>query len=102
MHRQLLSHLDWLYLNHNGRQRILSEQAKENLWQENMAKKSSNEWLLVTPTKEDEDELIACISCHNQSIGCNLIKIYSSLLNQSKSEPWSDNWQQLANTDAEY
>ncbi len=67
-----------------------------------MSKKSSNEWLLVTPTKDDEDELIACVSCDDQSIGCNLIKIYSSLLNRSKSEPWCVNWRQLANADAEY
>ena len=54
MLRQLLPHLDWLYLNRNGGQIILSEQAEENLWQEKMAKKSSDEWLLVTPTKDDE------------------------------------------------
>ncbi len=34
MLRQLLPHLDWLYLNCDGRHRILSEQAKENLRQE--------------------------------------------------------------------
>ena len=102
MLRQLLPHLDWSYLNRNGRQRILSEQAKENLWQEKMAKKSSNEWLLVTPTKDDEDKLIACISCDDQSMGCNLIKTYSSLLNRSKSEPLCVNERQLANADAEY
>ena len=102
MLRQLLPHLDWSYLNHDGRQRILSEQAKENLQQEKMAKKSSNEWLLVTPTKDDEDKLIACISCDDQSMGCNLIKIYSSLLNRSKSEPLCVNWRQLANADAKY
>jgi hypothetical protein len=54
-----------------------------------MAKRSSDVWLLVTPTKDDEDELISCVSCDDQSIGCNLIKIYSSLLNRSKSEPLS-------------
>jgi hypothetical protein len=31
MFRQLLPNFDWLYLNHNGQQRLLSEQAKENL-----------------------------------------------------------------------
>jgi hypothetical protein len=46
--RQLLPHLDWSYLNRNGRQRILSDQAKENLRHEKIAKKSSDEWLLVT------------------------------------------------------
>ena len=102
MLRQLLPHLDWSYLNHDGRHRILSEQAKENLRQENMAKKSSNEWMLVTPIKHDEDELIACISCDDQSMECNLIKTYSSLLNQSKSESLCVNWRQLANADAEY
>jgi hypothetical protein len=33
MLRQLLPNLDWSYLNRDGRQRILSEQAKENLRQ---------------------------------------------------------------------
>ena len=56
----------------------------------------------VTPTKDDEDEMIACIPCDDKSMGCNLIKIYSSLLNWSKSERWCVNWRQLANADAEY
>jgi hypothetical protein len=76
MLRQLLPHLDWSYLNRNGRQRILSEQAKEILWQEKIAKKSSGEWLLVTPTKDDEDEVIACISCNEQSLGEYMIEIF--------------------------
>ena len=80
----------------------MSEQAKENLRQEKMAKKGSDEWLLVTPTKDDEDELIACISCDDQSMECNLIKTYSSLLNRSKSEPLCVNQRQLANADAKY
>ena len=67
-----------------------------------MAKKSSNEWMLVTPTKDDEGKLIACILCDDQSMGCNLIKIYSSLLNRSKSSPWCVNRRQLANADAKY
>ena len=83
MLRQLLPHLDWSYLNRDGRQRILSEQAEENLWQEKMAKKLSDEWMLVTSTKDDEDKLIACISCDDQSMGCNLVETYSSLLNRS-------------------
>jgi hypothetical protein len=102
MLKQLLPHLDWSYLNHDGRQRILSEQAIENFWQEKMAKKSSDEWLLVTPTKDDEDKLIVCIPCDDQSMRCNLIETYSSLLNWSKSEPFCVNQRQLANTDTKY
>jgi hypothetical protein len=102
MLRQLLPHLHWSYLNRDGRQRILSEQAKENLRQEKMAKKCSDEWLLVTPTEDDEDEVIACISCNEQSLGEYMIKVYSSLLTRSKSEAWCVNWSQLANADAEY
>ena len=59
MLRQLLPNLDWSYLNRDGRQRLLSEQAKENLCQ---AKKNCDEWVLITPTEYDEDELMACIS----------------------------------------
>ncbi len=58
--------------------------------------------MLVTTTKDDEDELIACISCDDQSMGCNLIETYSSLLNQSKSEPVCVNGRQLSNADAKY
>ena len=87
MLRELLPHLDRSYLNRDGRQRILSEQAKENIRQKKMAKKSSDEWLIVTQTKDDEVEVIACISCNEQSLGEYIIKIYSSLLTRSESEP---------------
>jgi hypothetical protein len=45
MLRQLLPNLHWLYLNLDGQQRLLSEQAKENLHQ---AKKNCDEWLIIT------------------------------------------------------
>jgi hypothetical protein len=61
--QQLLPNLDWLYLNCDGRQRLLREQAKENLRQ---AKKNCNEWVLITPTEDDEDKLMACISSDEQ------------------------------------
>ena len=55
MRRQLLPNLDWSYLNSDGQQQLLSEQAKENLGQ---AKKNCDEWLLITPTEDNEDELM--------------------------------------------
>ena len=63
MLRQLLPNLDWLYLNRDGRKRLLSKQAKENIYQ---AKQNCDEWLLITPTEYDEDELMACIACDEQ------------------------------------
>ena len=55
----------------------MSEQAKENIRQ---AKKNCNEWLLVTPTEYDEDELMACITCDEQSNGFDVAKTYISLM----------------------
>ncbi len=54
MLRQLLPNLDWSYLNRDGQKQLLSKQAKENICQ---AKKNCDDWLLVTPTEYDEDEL---------------------------------------------
>ena len=58
MLRQLLPHLDWSFLNHDGRQRLLSEQARENLRQEKMTKLNCDEWMLVTLTVDDKNEWI--------------------------------------------
>ena len=77
MLRQLLPNLDWSYLNRDGRQRLLSEQAKENLHQ---AKKNCNEWVLITPTEYNEDELMACISSDEPSMEYNVAKTYTSLM----------------------
>ena len=55
MLRQLLPHLDWSFLNCDGRQQLLSEQARENLRQEKMAKLNCNEWMLVMPMEDDEN-----------------------------------------------
>jgi hypothetical protein len=55
----------------------LSEQAKENLRQ---AKKNCDEWVLITPTEWDEDELMACISSDEPSMECNITKTYTSLM----------------------
>ena len=58
MLRQLLPHLDWSFLNRDGRQRLLSEQATENLRQEKMTKLNCDEWTLLTPTEDNKNELI--------------------------------------------
>ncbi len=71
MLRQLLSNLDWSYLNRDGRKRLLSEKAKENIHQ---AKMNCNEWLLVTPTEYDEDKLMVCIKCDEESIGSDIAR----------------------------
>jgi hypothetical protein len=99
MLRQLLPNLDWSYLNRDGRQRLLSEQAKENLRQ---AKKNCDEWVLITPTEYDEDELMACISSEGTSTEYNIAKTYTSLMIRSKSKPRCFNQRQLANTETEY
>jgi hypothetical protein len=82
MLRQLLPSIDWSYLNRDGRIRLLSEQAKENLHQ---AKKNCNEWLLSTLTEYDEDELMACMSSDERSMECKIAKTYTSLMIRSKS-----------------
>jgi hypothetical protein len=99
MLRQLLPNLDWSYLNRDGRQRLLSKQAKENLRQ---AKKNCDEWVLITPTEYDEDELMACISSEGTSTEYNIAKTYTSLMIRSKSKPRCFNQRQLANTETEY
>jgi hypothetical protein len=99
MLRQLLPNLDWSYLNRDGRQQLFSEQAKENLRQ---AKMNYDEWVLITPTEYDEDELMAYISSDEQSMECNIAKTYSSLMIQSKSEPRCFNQRQLANAETDY
>lgn len=100
MLRQLLPHLDWAFLNRDGRQRLLSEQARENLRQEKMTTLNCDEWMLVTPTEDDEDELIECISWDEEAKECNMARAYSTLMIRSKSEPRCFNWRQLANADA--
>ena len=58
----------------------MSEQAKENLRQ---AKKNCDEWVLITPTENDEDELMVCISSDERSMEYNIAKTYTSLMIQS-------------------
>ena len=65
------SNIDWSYLNRDGRQQLLSKQAKENLHQ---AKKNCDGWLLITPTEYDKDELMACISSDEPSMECKIAK----------------------------
>ncbi len=55
----------------------MSEQAKENIRQ---AKKNCDEWLLVTPTEYNKDELMACITCDEQSNEFDVAKTYISLM----------------------
>ena len=74
MLRQLLPHLDWSFLNRDRRQRLLSEQARENLRQEKMTTLNCNEWMLVTPTEDDEDELIECVSWDEDAKECNMAR----------------------------
>jgi hypothetical protein len=93
---QLLPNLDWSYLNCDGWQWLLSKQAKENLCQ---AKKNCNEWILITPTEYDKDELMACISSDERSMEYNIAKTYTSLMIRSKFEPHCFNQRQLANTE---
>ena len=102
MLRQLLPHLDWSFLNRDGRQQLLSEQARENLRQQKMTKLNRDEWMLVTPTEDDENELIECISWDEEAKECNMARAYSTLMIRSKSEPCCLNWRQLAKTDAKY
>ncbi len=51
----------------------MSEQAKENIPQD---KKNCDEWLLVTPTEYDKDELMVYITCDEQSIEFDVAKTY--------------------------
>ena len=95
MLQQLLPNLDWSYVNRDGRKWLLSKQTKENLRQ---AKKNCNEWLLVTPTEYNNDELMVCIACDEQSNEFDVAKTYISLMTWSKSEPRFFNWSQLENT----
>ena len=78
---------------------MLSEQAKENIHQ---TKKNRDDWLLVTPTEYNKDELMACITCDEQSIGFDVAKTYISLMSRSKSKPCCFNWRQLANTETKH
>jgi len=59
----------------------LSEQAKENFCQ---AKNNCNEWVLITPTEYNKDEVMACISSDEQSMEYEAI--YTSLMIRSKSD----------------
>ncbi len=77
----------------------MSEQAKENLRQ---PKKNCDEWVLITPTEYDEDELIACISSDELPKEYNITMTYTSLMIQSKSDPRCFNQRRLANTETEY
>jgi hypothetical protein len=55
--------------------------------------------LLVTPTEYNED-VMACISCDELSMGSKITKTYcSSLMLQSKSEPCFFKRRQLSNTE---
>jgi hypothetical protein len=78
---------------------LLSEQARESFRQEKMTKLKCDEWMLVTPTEDDEDKLIECISWDEESKECNMARAYSTLMIRSKSEPCCFNWRQLANAD---
>jgi hypothetical protein len=77
----------------------LSEQDNENICQ---AKKNCNEWLLVTPTEYDEDELLACIKCDEKSNRSDVAMTYISLMLRSKSKPCCFNRRQLANTETKH
>ena len=77
----------------------MSKQAKENIRQ---AKKNCDEWLLITPTEYDEDELMACITCDEQSNGFDVGNTYISLMTQPKSKPCCFNQRQLANAETEH
>ena len=94
MLQQLLPHLDWFFLNRNGRQRLLSEQARENLRQEKMTKLNCNEWTLVMLTEDDENKLIECISWDDEAKECNMARAYSTMMIRSMTEPCCFNWRQ--------
>ena len=52
--------------------------------------------------EDDENELIECISWDEEAKECNMVRVYSTMMIHSKSEPCCLNWRQLANTDAKY
>ncbi len=53
-----------------------------------MSDKEDLRWMvLVTPREYDEDELMACIKCDEQSIRSDVAKTYISLMIWSKSVP---------------
>ena len=67
-----------------------------------MTKLNPDEWMLVPPTEDDENELIECISWDEDAEECNMARAYSTLMIRSKSETCCFNWRQLANAEAKY
>jgi hypothetical protein len=66
---------------------------------EALTNKQNDNWVLITPEEEDEDELRECIQ-DGQDVDYGLVKLYSSIL-MKVQEPPCKNWRQLANVNAE-
>jgi hypothetical protein len=85
----------------------LDEHTDENLRQKRLAALSrfnnneiTEDWKLITPVEDDEDELKECILDQNDGISEVLAKTYSSIMMNSQ-QPCCRNWRELANVSPE-